>query len=100
MSTLAREELVRRVQFMPKTPMGFLSPIGFALTIAGVVLVIAGDIGRGNAAGVTLVGVVLMSIAGYAIQRAFVSEARAAGFDDKQIRQIEDEAERLNEEED
>ena len=100
MTAVTREALVHRARFVPKSPLGVLSLIGWAATIIGVVLVVNGDIGRWNAAGVTAIGVALMVGAGIAIQRNLEADAKAAGFDQADIRAIEDEAERLNEEED
>ncbi len=97
---LSRAQLVQRARFVPKSPLGVLSVLGWALTIVGVALLIAGDFGRWNAVCVTAVGVIVMCAAGYAIQRQFVSDAKANGFGEADIRAIEDEAERLNEEED
>ena len=100
MRTLSRDEFVQRVRYVPRSPLGVLSVLGWVLSIVGVVLLIAGDFGRWNALGVTAAGVMVMCIAGYAIQRKFVADAKAAGFDGADIRAIENEAERLNEEED
>ena len=99
MRALSRDQLVQRVRYVPRSPLGALSMLGWALTIIGVVLLITGDFGRWNGIGVTAFGIVVMCIAGLAIQRKFVADAKANGFGDADIRAIEDEAERLNEEE-
>lgn len=83
---------------------------GFLLAIIGLVcLIFSGIAAVGGPPGLVdwrvaaicfLLGAVVTWRAGLILGRRFVQRATAAGYSPQQIREIEDEAERLNEEED
>ncbi|RZJ17111.1 MAG: hypothetical protein EON91_10560 [Brevundimonas sp.] len=108
MSDLTRDQLVGRARAIPRDIFGAASIAGFLLSIFGLVLLTNGVPGLSGpfrsdwrlALILMVVGVALMMWAGGVIQRRFLKEANAAGFSPAQVREIEDEAERLNEKED
>jgi uncharacterized membrane protein len=107
-SDATRDQLIERARAIPRDIFGAASVAGFLLSIAGLVLLIAGVSGLSEyfrpdwrvALVLMVAGVVLMICAGGVIQRRFLAAATNAGFSPAQIREIEDEAERLNEKED
>lgn len=100
MTPTSREQFVQRARFVPMTPLGITSLIGGLAAVVGIVLLVSGDIGRWKAVGVLLAGAALMVGASILAQNNLRAEIKRAGFDAQAIREIEDEAERLNEKED
>jgi uncharacterized membrane protein len=107
-SAATRDQLVGRARTIPRDISGAASVVGFLLSILGLVLLIASLPGLSGtlrpdwrlALVLLVAGAALMWWGGSVIQRRFSAAATAAGFSPVQIREIEDEAERLNEEED
>ena len=108
MTTATRDKLVQQARLLPRNLFGLLSIAGFCLAIIGLVLLFASAPMAGGdfrpdwrvALAMLATGVGLTWWAGGVIQRRFLAAGVAAGFSPAQIREIEDEAERLNEEED
>lgn len=108
MTDAARDQFVERARAIPRDIFGAASIAGFLLSVFGLVLLIASVPGVSAAlrpdwrlALILMVGgVALMVWAGVVIQRRFLKDATTAGFSLVQVREIEDEAERLNEKED
>ena len=96
---LTRDELVQRAGRLPKNIYGAMSLLGFVLTIGGLVFLIQADFGWAVPLTTMAAGLVFMGWAGAVIQKKFLADAKAAGFDDAQIAAIEHEADRINEEE-
>jgi hypothetical protein len=96
---LTRTALVQRARQLPKNIYGAASVLGLGLTLGGLVVLIKADFGWPIPLATMVAGFVLMGCAGAMIEKKFLADARAAGFDDAQIAAIEDEAERINEEE-
>lgn len=104
-----RAELIQLSRSVPRDVIGFASVGGFLLAIVGLAGLIGAVIvalGGGQplidwriAAVCVVGGAVLTSGAGFVIGRRFVIRATAAGYTAEQIRELEDEAERLDEEE-
>ncbi|MFJ6023769.1 hypothetical protein ACIQC9_04115 [Brevundimonas sp. NPDC092305] len=108
MSDVTRDQLVREARSVPRDVFGVASVAGLLLAVAGLVLLLASVPGFSGASRpdwrlallILVAGAALMGWAGAVVQRRFSTAAKAAGFSPAQIREIEDEAERLNEEED
>ncbi|MDP2117249.1 MAG: hypothetical protein Q8J71_07635 [Brevundimonas sp.] len=105
-----RDDLVQLSRTVPKDLVGAASLGGYLLAIIGLAgLIIGGLAAVGGTPTLVdwrvgavslVVGAALMWRAGLIIGRRFAQRAAAAGYTPEQIREIEDEAERLNEEED
>ena len=107
---MTRDQFVERARYVPKNLLGLVSAVGYVLLIggvAGLIIAAGGFLGPSgfapnwslSIAGM-LAGVVVLAGSSWRIQRRFHADARAAGYSDTQVREIEDEAERLNAEED
>ncbi len=108
MTIATRDELVQQARVMPRDLIGLMSIAGYCLAIIGLVLLFASAPMVGGefrpdwrvALALLATGAGLAWWAGGVIQRRFVAAGVAAGLSPAQICEIEDEAERLNEEED
>ena len=107
---MTRDDLVQRSRTVPKDIVGVASVGGYLLAVVGLVcLIFSGVAAFGGppalidwrvAAICFVSGAALTWWAGLILGRRFHRQAAAAGYTPQQIREIEDEAERLNEEED
>ena len=105
-----RDDLVQLSRTVPRDMVGVASVGGYLLAVIGMAaLIFSGMAAVGGppalvdwriAAICLLSGAALAWWAGLVLGRRFVRQAAAAGYSPEQIREIEDEAERLNEEED
>ena len=108
MSRITRDGLVQEARTIPRNLVGHVSVAGYFLALIGLALLLASAPLAGGdlrpdwrvALAMMIAGAIAVWWAGGVIQRRFVATASAAGFSTAQIREIEDEAERLNEEED
>ncbi|WP_298161438.1 hypothetical protein [Brevundimonas sp.] len=90
---------MQQARFMPRSVAGLASIVGYLVVIAAFVVLINQDFGWLWPSVALAAGVSLTWIASAAVQRKFEREASAAGFNTAEVRAIEDEAERLNDEE-
>ncbi len=108
MSIATRDDLFQQARVMPRDLFGLLSIAGYFVAIIGLALLFAsapmagGEFRPDWRVGLAMLatGAGLAWWAGAVIQRRFVAAGVAAGLSPAQIREIEDEAERLNEKED
>ena len=109
-SSTTRDQFVERARYTPKNIFGVMTALGYLFFIAGVadlIIALSPLLPPGGliihwqfAVASTLFGGALMAGSSWLIQRRFREDAYAAGYSPEQINEIEDEAERLNEEED
>ena len=105
-----RDDLVQLSRTVPKDIVGVASVGGYLLAVIGLAgLIVSGTPVVGGppalvdwriAATFVVLGAASTCWAGLILGRRFVRRAAAAGYTPEQIREIEDEAERLNEKED
>lgn len=108
MTTLrTRDDFVQAARFAPKNVFGVVMAVGYLLFIlggAGLIIAVSSSVFGGPvvwwlATASLGLGVVFQAGASVIVRRRFVRAAKAAGFSTADIREIEDEAERLNAEE-
>ena len=107
---MTRDELVQRARYVPKTVFAAVMAVGYLLFIGGVAALIhratvgfdpqAWVVDWRLAVAAMVGGGVLLAVATWRERREFRDAARAAGYSPAQIRDIEQEAARLNAEED
>lgn len=105
-----RDDFVQAARRVPKNVYGLIMGIGYLLFILGVAALIHGLTVSSDtsslhldwriAAGGMVFGGLLIAASTAIVERDFRKAARDAGYSPTQIREIEDEAERLNAEED
>jgi hypothetical protein len=106
--TLTREELVERARYLPKT-LGRVMVAGWLVAVSALACLIGSlaNMSKANAliidwrisSVVLIAGVSVATWAGGIVQRQLEAAAEASGYSREDLLAIEDEAERLNEEE-
>jgi peptidoglycan/LPS O-acetylase OafA/YrhL len=90
---------VHQARFVPKNFAGAVSVVGYFVAISAFVVLIKNDFGWFWPLFALVGGVAATWAASVVNQKNFEAKAKSAGFDTAEIRAIEDEAERLNDEE-